>query len=191
MKTGQLLFGIFFLIFWGSACQNSKVQSIKGVITEASMNTLMITTARGDVLTISTVNAEKVVKDGILLGDTATVYYAGKPERGVLMATKIVVVPGQRECPEIVGTWLETVNGMPGETQGIRLETDGMAESVNMATLVYERWQKEGDKLLLKGKSLGNGQTIVFTDTLHIEKLSADSLILKNGDCSLRYFRKK
>lgn len=191
MKTGQLLFGILFLIFWGSACQNSKVQSIKGVITEASMNTLMITTARGDVLTISTVNAEKVVKDGILLGDTATVYYAAKPERGVLMATKIVVVPGQRECPKIVGTWLETVNGMPGETQGIRLETDGMAESVNMATLVYERWQKEGDKLLLKGKSLGNGQTIVFTDTLHIEKLSADSLILKNGDYSLRYFRKK
>ena len=64
---------------------------------------------------------------------------------------------------------------MPGVMQGIRIENGGIAESVNMATLVYEHWQKEGNKLLLKGKSLGNGQTIIFTDTLHIETLSADS----------------
>ena len=46
------------------------------------MNTLMIKTAGGDVVTISTADAEKVVKEGILLGDTATIYYAEKPEGG-------------------------------------------------------------------------------------------------------------
>lgn len=189
MKKGKLLLGIIGVIFLWSACQTHKEQSLKGVITEASMNTLMIKTAGGDVVTISTADAEKVVKEGILLGDTAAIYYAEKPEGGIIRATKIVVVPGQRECPEIIGTWLEAVKGMPGAMQGIRIENGGIAESVNMATLVYEHWQKEGNKLLLKGKSLGNGQTIIFTDTLHIETLSADSLILTAGGYTIRYHR--
>ena len=72
-----------------------------------------------------------------MLGDTATIYYAEKPEGGIIRATKIIVVPGQRECPEIIGTWLEAVKGMPGVMQGIRIENGGIAESVNID--VYKR----------------------------------------------------
>ena len=44
------------------------------------------------------------------------------------------------------------------------LEADGGASSVNMATLTTERWKREGDRLILEGKSIGNGQTIEYRD---------------------------
>lgn len=60
-----------------------------------------------------------------------------------------------------------------------------------MATLVYESWKQKGDQLILTGKSIGNGQTIEFTDTLEIIKLSADSLILDNGEIEFHYAKQK
>ena len=67
------------------------------------------------------------------------------------------------------------------------LEADGKASSVNMATLSYKTWQQEGAFLILSGKSVGNHQVLPFSDTLHIEKLTQDSLILKKGELILRY----
>lgn len=70
----------------------------------------------------------------------------------------------------VAGTWVEPIPGMPGkvqgfrQVQGFRLEADGSASSVNMATLTTERWKREGDRLILEGKSLGNGQTIEYRD---------------------------
>lgn len=78
------------------ACKETKTHSVKGVITEAIMNTMMIATSVGDTLSISTLDAKRVVTDGILLGDTATVYYESKSQAGTIMATKIVVAPGLR-----------------------------------------------------------------------------------------------
>ena len=41
----------------------------------------------------------------------------------------------------------------------------------------------------LSGTSIGNHQNISFTDTLTIEKLTQDSLILKRGELLLKYAR--
>ena len=81
----------------------------------------------------------------------------------------------------IEGSWVEPIPGMPGQEQGFTLEAGGKASSINMATLQYESWKQEGDLLILSGKSLGNGQTISFADTLEVKKLDADSLILQQG----------
>ena len=62
-----------------------------------------------------------------------------------------------------------------------------MASSINMATLQYETWESKDGKLILTGKSIGNHRTLSFTDTLMIEKLTQDSLILSKGDYVLRY----
>mgnify|MGYP002671200360 CR=1 FL=1 len=51
----------------------------------------------------------------------------------------------------------------------------------------YEKWKKEGNLLLLSGISIGNHQSISFTDTLTVEQLTQDSLILKKGELVLRY----
>ena len=56
-----------------------------------------------------------------------------------------------------------------------------------MATLKYDRWEKDGDLLILHGESIGNRQTISFADTMRIEKVSQDSLILRKGQRVTRY----
>lgn len=89
----------------------------------------------------------------------------------------------------IVGKWVQPVPGLPALKQGFELEEDGNASSVNMATLRYETWQQQGSSLILTGKSIGNHQTISFSDTLVIEKLTSDSLVLKRGKLVLRYAR--
>ena len=55
----------------------------------------------------------------------------------------------------------------PESVMGIEIMVEGEAKSINMATLVYTSWELQGEtnKILLKGQSLGNGQTIDFTET--------------------------
>ncbi len=77
----------------------------------------------------------------------------------------------------LLGTWTEPVPGQPGSVQGFELEADGSARSVNMATLQYERWRLQDGALVLEGKSIGNGQTIPFTETLRIERLTDKTLV--------------
>ena len=68
---------------------------VKGVICDATINTLTVVSEEGDTLSFSTLDAERVVTDGILLDDTAIVYHSGKYKTG-MKAQKIVVVPGRR-----------------------------------------------------------------------------------------------
>lgn len=87
------------------------------------------------------------------------------------------------------GAWTEPVPGMAGQVQGVRLEKAGKASSINMATLQYERWERRADTLILSGKSIGNHQTISFTDTLLIDELTDSTLTLRRGGQSFRYRR--
>lgn len=92
--------------------------------------------------------------------------------------------------PVIEGTWIQPVPGMPDKMQGVILKENGEANSVNMATLQYTGWKQEGKRLILSGNSIGNHQTIVFSDTLVISSLTQDSLILGRKDMGVvRYAR--
>ncbi len=90
----------------------------------------------------------------------------------------------------LVGEWIQPIPGMENQMQGIKLEEKGKASSINMHTLVYEQWEYKGEKLLLSGKSIGNGQTISFTDELSIKKLTKDSLVLQKENLLIRYKKK-
>lgn len=76
-------------------CLFTKSFDGKGVICDATINTLTVVSEEGDTLSFSTLDAERVVTDGILLDDTAIVYHSGKYKTG-MKAQKIVVVPGRR-----------------------------------------------------------------------------------------------
>ena len=76
------------------AC-SPKASMVKGVICDATINTLTVVSEEGDTLSFSTLDAERIVTDGILLDDTAIVYHSGKYKTG-MKAQKIVVVPGRR-----------------------------------------------------------------------------------------------
>lgn len=90
----------------------------------------------------------------------------------------------------LVGNWVQVLPADIPFIQGVTLNSDGSAESIGMATLQYKKWKTEGKQLYLWGKSIGNGATFKFVDTLTIEKLSRDSLIVRNsGDGALRYYK--
>lgn len=108
--------------------------------------------------------------------------------KGVVLTFSIVALSACNTVG-IVGSWVEPVPGMPDMEQGFILGSDGKATSINMATLQYEGWEQNGDLLILSGKSIGNRQTISFSDTLVIEKLTKDKLILQDRGATRHYSR--
>lgn len=91
-----------------------------------------------------------------------------------------------------VGMWIETAPDVPFNiTQGVQLNADGTANSVGMATLQYEKWHLEPDSsIILTGKSIGNGQTIDFADTMKIGLISTSQMVLlRNKTYKIHYSR--
>lgn len=90
---------------------------------------------------------------------------------------------------ELTGRWIEKLLPKKSFVQGFNLKKEGKAESIGMQTLQYEYWEKSAGELILKGKSIGNRQTILFTDTLHIIKHEKDTLVLQKGQRLMTYVR--
>ena len=184
-KTGLLVSAI---VLGFGACKDNSEKSFSGVIEDASMNTLVVVSDKGEKASFNTTDADKTGVNGILIGDTAKIFYTGKLE-GTIKATKLEITPAQR--PEITGSWIQPIPGMDG-VQGIKIEKDGVASSINMATLVYQKWQQpDANTLILSAQSIGNKQTFEFSDTLQITKLTVDSLVLSKNGYAMRYARQK
>lgn len=71
---------------------SSKVSSSKGIVSDATMNTVTIVTDKNDTLSFSTMDANKEEVSGLLLNDTLEVFYTGKYTPG-MPATKLVQYP--------------------------------------------------------------------------------------------------
>ncbi len=82
----------------------------------------------------------------------------------------------------IEGKWVEPVPNMPEIKQGFDLAQGGKAKSIGMATLQYDSWKEKDGRLILSGKSIGNHQTIEFTEEYEIVSVDENKLVLKNGD---------
>ena len=92
----------------------------------------------------------------------------------------------------LINTWLEPIPGNETELQGFTLFEDGTAESVNMATLVYENWElKNNLELILTSKSIGNGQTLNEKTVYTIESLNEQELKLKSENGYISTFTKE
>lgn len=90
------------------------------------------------------------------------------------------------------GNWIEVMPVSLDVVQGVTLDSDGKASSIGMATLQYDKWKAEDNKLILEGKSIGNGQTIDFSDTLTVISVTPDSLLLdKYGMYRVKYYKVK
>lgn len=107
-------------------------------------------------------------------------------------AAAIALMTSCGSAPTLEGAWLEPVPGMENEVQGIHLEAAGRARSINLATLQYESWSQDDNFLILNGQSLGNGQTIEFSDTLEIRELTPETLVLQGrGDALPRRLQRQ
>ena len=150
-----------------AACSDNTPKSFTGTITDASMNTVTVENAEGT-FTFSTMDADKSEANGLLPGAPVVVDYTGTLEDGAA-ATKIATDPTYAEA---IGRWTMPDPIDPEGVMGVEIRIEGVAQSINMATLVYTSWELQGeaDKILLKGESIGNGQTIGFTETGVIAK---------------------
>ena len=150
-----------------AACADNTPKTFEGTIADASMNTVTVKAADAT-YTFSTMDADKSEANGLLLGAPVVVDYKGKLGDGAA-ATKVATDPTYAEA---VGAWTMPDPIDPEGVMGVEIEVEGAAQSINMATLVYTSWELQGeaDKILLKGQSLGNGQTIDFTETGVISK---------------------
>lgn len=107
---------------------------------------------------------------------------------GCLLLLASCAGPGP-EAP-LTGYWLEVMPVNRQFVQGVHLAADGTASSIGMHTLKYTGWLRQDDRLILRGQSLGNGQTLAFSDTLDIVRLDADTLTLeKFGRYRIEYVR--
>lgn len=88
MKTALLAVGtLCFMV----SC-SPEVTSSKGIVCDASMNTVSIVTDKNDTLSFSTMDANKEEVNGLLLNDTLEVFYTGKYTPG-MQASKLVQYP--------------------------------------------------------------------------------------------------
>lgn len=86
----------------------------------------------------------------------------------------------------LVGSWLDT----SASQLHFSLLEDGAARSDNMATLLYQKWRLEGNKLILTVKSIGNGSSSIDEESYEIKTLTEEKLVLQNGDYAMEYTRK-
>lgn len=152
-----------------TACGDNTPKTFTGYIADATMNTVTVRDQSSEqTVTFSTMNADKSEADGLLIGAPVVVDYKGELKEGA-NATKVATDPTYAEA---VGRWTMPDPIDSEAVMGIEIEVEGVARSINMATLVYTGWelQKEAGKILLTGQSLGNGQTIDFTQTGIIAK---------------------
>ena len=81
MRTLLLSFAIVGLLCGCSS--KSDYGEARGIVCDATMNTVTIVTDDNDTLSFSTVDTDKSGVDGLLLGDTAEITYRGRYEKGM------------------------------------------------------------------------------------------------------------
>ncbi len=88
----------------------------------------------------------------------------------------------------LVGAWVQPETKHTQE-QGFELHKDGTASDINVDYVTYESWEKKGDYLILNGKNIGSVKR-EFSDTLKIEKVDDDELVLITSGQVVKYKRK-
>lgn len=82
------------------------------------------------------------------------------------------------DTAKLIGKWIQPVAGLDKEMQGFQLRKNGTAKSINMYTLIYDKWTLNNDTLFLWSHSEGVKDTAAVIDTTIIRELSDTSLVL-------------
>ncbi|RPE08122.1 hypothetical protein EGT74_13720 [Chitinophaga lutea] len=80
------------------------------------------------------------------------------------------------------GKWVQPISGQDTAMQGFQLNADGTAASVNMHTLIYDKWELKGDTLLMWNHTEGVKTTGAYVDTVIIRQITDSTLVLARKD---------
>lgn len=163
MKSIKIFAAAAALVGMVACCDNTPKQ-FTGFISDATMNTVTVKALTEEATQLfSTENADMSAANGMLLGSPIVVDYKGCLKEGT-PATKVTT---DATYSQAVGKWTMADPIDSTAVMGVDLMVEGAAQSINMATLPYNSWELQGEpgKVILKGQSIGNGETIDFTQT--------------------------
>jgi len=100
---------------------------------------------------------------------------------------KVPKIKTEKETNWLIVSWVEPNPINENELQGIVIKENGIAASINMATLIYKKWWKDADQLILVAESIVNGTSSLDTTKYEIIKLNEKELELKNNDYIVKY----
>lgn len=165
---------------WEEVVDYTKRDStIYGLCTDgSSMNMLQILTDSGDTLTLNTLEANEAEKvfGGYAVGDRMAVL-ANLRERKAVFIINVSALMGEWVMP----------NPMDGSSHmGIFIKDGGIAESINMGTLVYLSWRLENGRLKIKSMR-DDGANFEEENTYQLLYLSRDSLAIKDSESTFEY----
>lgn len=69
----------------------------------------------------------------------------------------------------------------PQHKSGFTLKDEGTASSINLNDKDYQKWEKQGNRLILFGKIISNEHNLNFTDTLKIISVSDSTMVLEKS----------
>ena len=133
-------------------------------------------------------SAEELHEDSSLLS------IADSSNAGITDSIAAVADTLHVDAAKLIGKWIRPVEGLDREVQGFQLRKNGTAKSINMYTLVYEKWMLLDDTLLLWNHSEGVKDTATIVDTTIIKALSDTSLVLfpvKAAEGYTEHYRKQ
>ena len=176
-RTAIAALGLFLLL---SGCSDP-ASTVEGKVTDATIGSVVIVDDQGLETVISILDADPTKVEGVLLGDVVKVtYYPVELEDGTVtneVESLRVVSPSYYRL--IAGTW--TTDGInEADRFGFTLAEDGSAASVNLNTLRITDWVLDGEQLALSSVPEGGDPKNPVTVVYSIEKLDADSLVLRN-----------
>ncbi len=99
---------------------------------------------------------------------------------GVLYIDKAASGNKSPDINLLYGSWVEPNPINDKEVQGLKLNNDGTASSINMATLQYKSWKLRSGQLVLISESIGNGISFRDTTTYDIVQVDRNNLKIKN-----------
>ena len=105
----------------------------------------------------------------------------------VLAAVAMCMTGCKSEKYDICDTWIHSPQ--TGWGVGFSLNDDGTAKAINLGVMLFDTWDRESDNLIIQGVNVVSGIGLEFTDTLQIDMLTADSLIVSSGSKVFRLGR--
>ena len=150
-----------------ASCKDNTEHRLDGWIVDATTNTVTVKALTGDDTHVFTLEeADKSEANGLLLGNLISVTYKGE----MTEATPALKVATDATYAKAVGKWTMPDPADTTKAMGVELMVEGKAASINMATLPITSWELQGEagKIVLKGRSVGSGQTNDFTQTAAI-----------------------
>jgi hypothetical protein len=100
----------------------------------------------------------------------------------VLIVLFYILQACNKESGSISGNWVTEMPGQPQHKYGFSLKDDGNASSINLKNLTYEKWEKQGDLLILKGSNPESKQASEIADTFKIISVEDSTLILEKPE---------